>query len=151
MTVTPHACQNQKLLLVQVPPGIRAGETIHVSIPDEPGRLVAATVPPNVSKFQVAYQPMTNGNRSAGMTNSRNASSFPQQQQQQQQSANSRNSDGAGMGSMLLPALGGAALGMMGMSMYDHSRHYSDNNYADDYSGNNDVDFGGGDFGGGDF
>ena len=80
--VTPHALQNQKLLLVQVPPGIRAGETIHVSIPDEPGRLVAATVPPNVSKFQVAYQPMTNGNRSAGMTNARNASSFPQQQQQ---------------------------------------------------------------------
>lgn len=145
VTVTPHALQNQKLLLVQVPPGIRAGETIHVSIPDEPGRLVAATVPPNVSKFQVAYQPMTNGNRSAGMTNARNASSFPQQQ-----SANSRNSDG-GVGSMLLPALGGAALGMMGMSMYDHSRHYSDNNYGDNYNGNNDVDFGGGDFGGGDF
>jgi hypothetical protein len=91
---------------------------------------------------------MTNGNRSAaGMTNARNASSFPQQQQ----SANSRNSDGRGMGSMLLPALGGAALGMMGMSMYDHSRHYSDNNYGDNYNGNNDVDFGGGDFGGGDF
>eukprot|EP00544_Gedaniella_sp_CCMP2646_P011084 CAMPEP_0202486532 /NCGR_PEP_ID=MMETSP1361-20130828/5083_1 /ASSEMBLY_ACC=CAM_ASM_000849 /TAXON_ID=210615 /ORGANISM="Staurosira complex sp., Strain CCMP2646" /LENGTH=417 /DNA_ID=CAMNT_0049115711 /DNA_START=34 /DNA_END=1287 /DNA_ORIENTATION=+ len=148
VTVAPHALQNQKLLLVQVPPGIRAGETIHVSIPDEPGRLVAATVPPNVTKFQVAYQPMTNGNRSAaGMTNARNASSFPQQQQ----SANSRNGDGGGMGSMLLPALGGAALGMMGMSMYDHSRHYSDNNYDDNYNGNNDIDFGGGDFGAGNF
>ena len=61
---TSHALQNQKLLLVQVPPGTRAGQTIHVSIPNEPGRLVAATVPPNVSEFQVAYQPMINGNRS---------------------------------------------------------------------------------------
>jgi hypothetical protein len=106
--------------------GLVQEKTIHVSIPDERGRcLVAATVPsasPNVSKFSSSGIPtnMTNGNRSAGMTNARNSSSFPQQQQQ---SANSRNSDGVlewEACSCRHCVVGGAAssLGMMGMSMY---------------------------------
>ena len=144
-----RALQNQKLLSVEVPPGTRAGETIHVSIPNEPGRVVAATVPPNVSEFQVAYQPMINDNRS-GLANTRSESSF-QQPQQRNENCRNNSTGGGGMGSMLLPAMGGATLGMMGMSMYDHSRHYSNNNYADNYNGNGDADFDGGDFGGGDF
>lgn len=47
----------QKLLLVRVPPGTPAGTTLHVSVPDEPGRILAAQVPPgNVSEFHVSYE-----------------------------------------------------------------------------------------------
>ena len=47
----------QKLLLVRVPPGTRAGTTIHVSVPDEPGRVLAAVVPAGgVHEFHVSYE-----------------------------------------------------------------------------------------------
>lgn len=47
----------QKLLLVRVPAGTPAGTTLHVSVPDEPGRILAAQVPPgNVSEFHVSYE-----------------------------------------------------------------------------------------------
>ena len=46
-----------KLLLVRVPPGTTAGTTIHVSVPDEPGRILAAIVPAgNVREFHVSYE-----------------------------------------------------------------------------------------------
>ena len=48
----------QKVLLVRVPPGITAGQTIHVQIPGEPGRAVKAVVPPgDVQEFHVSYTP----------------------------------------------------------------------------------------------
>lgn len=50
------ALPTQKLLLVQVPPGIPPGTTIHVEIPGE-FRTLAAKVPPNVKSFHVAYTP----------------------------------------------------------------------------------------------
>lgn len=47
----------QKLLLVQIPPGATAGTILHVSVPDEPGRILAAKVPMGcVSEFHVAYE-----------------------------------------------------------------------------------------------
>lgn len=48
----------EKLLSVRVPPGTPPGTTLHVSVPDEPGRILAAQVPPgNVSRFHVSYLP----------------------------------------------------------------------------------------------
>ena len=47
----------QKLLLVQIPPGASAGTILHVSVPDEPGRILAAKVPLGcVSEFHVSYE-----------------------------------------------------------------------------------------------
>jgi hypothetical protein len=47
----------QKLLLVRVPPGTIAGTTVHVSVPDEPGRILAAVVPSgDVREFHVSYE-----------------------------------------------------------------------------------------------
>jgi hypothetical protein len=52
-----HSPQGQKLLLVRVPPGTVAGTTLHVSVPDEPGRILAAQVPPgDVQEFHVSYE-----------------------------------------------------------------------------------------------
>ena len=52
-----HSPRGQKLLLVRVPPGTSAGTTLHVSVPDEPGRILAAQVPPgNVQEFHVSYE-----------------------------------------------------------------------------------------------
>jgi hypothetical protein len=49
--------KGHKLLLVRVPPGTLAGTTLHVSVPDEPGRILAAQVPPgNVQEFHVSYE-----------------------------------------------------------------------------------------------
>lgn len=48
----------EKLLSVRVPPGTPAGTLLHVSVPNEPGRILAAQVPPgNVTKFHVSYVP----------------------------------------------------------------------------------------------
>lgn len=48
----------EKLLLVRVPKGILPGTTLHVSVPDEKGRILAAQVPPgDVKEFHVAYTP----------------------------------------------------------------------------------------------
>ena len=56
----PTTCSpsgQQKLLLVRVPPGTKAGTTIHVSVPDEPGRILAAVVPAgDVREFHVSYE-----------------------------------------------------------------------------------------------
>jgi hypothetical protein len=44
-------------LLVRVPPGTVPGTTLHVSVPDEPGRILAAQVPPGgVQEFHVSYE-----------------------------------------------------------------------------------------------
>lgn len=52
-----------KLLLVRVPPGTAPGTTLHVSIPDEPGRILAAQVPAgNVPEFHVSYEPRSQKN-----------------------------------------------------------------------------------------
>ena len=49
--------KRQKLLLVRVPPGTPAGTTIHVSVPDEPGRILAAMVPSgDIREFHVSYE-----------------------------------------------------------------------------------------------
>lgn len=153
VTVTPSP-QTQKLLLVRVPPGTAPGTTLHVSIPDEPGRLVAAQVPPNVSEFQVAYTPSVNGGGN-GNTRGRQQNDSNNWNGPPRNSVfnNGRNS-GGGMGSMFLPAAAGAMLGMAGMSMYDHSRHHNYNGYgnASDNYGDaaSDGDFGG-DYDGGGF
>ena len=48
----------EKLLSVRVPPGTLPGTTLHISVPDEPGRILAAQVPPgHVKKFHVSYIP----------------------------------------------------------------------------------------------
>jgi hypothetical protein len=47
----------QKLLLVQVPPYAAAGTSLHIEIPDEPGRVLSARVPPGVGQFCVSYIP----------------------------------------------------------------------------------------------
>jgi hypothetical protein len=48
----------EKLLSVRVPSGTLPGTTLHISVPDEPGRILAAQVPPgSVNKFHVSYVP----------------------------------------------------------------------------------------------
>jgi hypothetical protein len=63
--------KGHKLLLVRVPPGTEAGTTLHVSVPDEPGRILAAQVPPgNVQEFHVSYEARpkkSSGRDGAGM------------------------------------------------------------------------------------
>ena len=52
-----QAAPGQKLLLVRVPPGTEGGTTLHVSVPDEPGRILAAKVPRGgVTEFHVSYE-----------------------------------------------------------------------------------------------
>jgi hypothetical protein len=53
----PQPPPGQKLLRVHVTPQMDAGSALLVQIPDEPGRLVSAQVPPNVTEFFVAYTP----------------------------------------------------------------------------------------------
>ena len=48
----------EKMLLVRVPRGAKAGQVIHVEIPDEPDRMIPATIPPGkVKEFHIKYQP----------------------------------------------------------------------------------------------
>jgi hypothetical protein len=152
----------EKLLLVRVPPGVSPGSTLHVNIPDEPGRVIAATVPPNCSEFHVSYQPHNpqqsgqprniNGHPSHnGPRNSYQNNNGPPHNSGYQnnngrngyQNNNRNQNDAGGMGGMFLPALGGAALGMVGMSMFDHQRNNGYNNDENMYADN-----GGGDYGG---
>lgn len=76
--------KGHKLLLVRVPPGTEAGTTLHVSVPDEPGRILAAQVPPgNVQEFHVSYEARpkkSTGRDGAGMLPP--ASPYYTQQQQ---------------------------------------------------------------------
>lgn len=54
---TRPAFPEQKLLLVRVPPNTAPGSTVHVSVPDEPGRILAAIVPGGgVREFHISYQ-----------------------------------------------------------------------------------------------
>jgi hypothetical protein len=64
----------QKLLLVRVPTGTPPGTTLHVSVPDEPGRILAAKVPPgNVQEFHVSYEARQQHSPRAGMLPPANA------------------------------------------------------------------------------
>ena len=74
-TVTPRPVPpSQKLLLVRVPPGTAPGATLHVSVPDEPGRILAAQVPPgNVPEFHVAYESRAKPAANVGMLPPANA------------------------------------------------------------------------------
>ncbi|GKY93999.1 hypothetical protein MPSEU_000366700 [Mayamaea pseudoterrestris] len=58
MTKKQPQVGREKLLSVRVPPGTLPGTTLHISVPDEPGRILAAQVPTgNVKKFHVSYIP----------------------------------------------------------------------------------------------
>lgn len=142
----PTNDNGQKLILVRVPPGTAPGTTLHVEVPDEPGRILAAQVPPNVSEFQVAYQPRNDTRQTSARPQT--AYDVPPNQQ--------RNNNNGMMSNAMLPMVGGAAMGMAGMAMYDHYHHpygygggydtgYADTGGYDDYGGG---DYGGGDFGG---
>jgi hypothetical protein len=48
---------NARLLRVTVPPNATVGSTIHIEIPGEKGRYIAAQIPPNCREFHVQYQP----------------------------------------------------------------------------------------------
>ena len=145
----------EKLLLVKVPPGTSPGTTLHVCIPDEPGRVLAATVPPGVSQFHVSYTPQVGrpASHSQGIPNGsfRNNNSNGYYNRNDQ----NNNNNGGGMGSMILPLLGGAAMGAGLMSVFDHTYNAGYDNSpqdAGDYGG--DVgggDYGGDDYGGGDY
>lgn len=139
----PASSTGDKLLLVRVPPGVSPGDTLHVNIPDEPGRVIAATVPPgNVSEFHVSYQPR---NQPSGFQ-PRNSNGFQPSNGPRNgyQTNNGNQSRGSGMEGMILPLVGAAALGIAGASMYEH---YHNNN---DYSDGNAYADTGGDYGGGD-
>jgi hypothetical protein len=143
----------QKLILVRVPPNTAPGTTLHVEVPDEPGRILAAVVPPNASEFQVAYQPRTSANANANAQ----SSARPQTGYDVRD-----NSSRGMMSNALVPMIGGAAMGAAGMGMYDHYHHqpyYGDGGYgtgAYDYGGadagaygyDGAADYGGGDYGG---
>ena len=145
--------KNQKLLLVRVPPGTQPGTTLHVTIPDEPGRIIAATVPANVSEFHVAYQPSnSNDNNGRGLSQPPNNNNGPPRNNYNSNGRNNySNRNSGGMGSVLLPALGGVALGMAGMGIYDHFHHNNDNVYDESNNTYGDAgnDYGGDDYGGG--
>ena len=166
----PTARPGEKLLLVRVPPGTAPGTMLHVNVPDEPGRVIAATVPPgNVSEFHVSYipgnQPTTtttvqgttpyhnnrqqygNNNNNNGYNNGYNNNNNGYNNRHNNGYNQRGQSGGGGMGSMLLPLLGGAALGAAGMSMYDHYGH----NGGDYGGGGGDYGGGGDDYGGGDY
>jgi hypothetical protein len=121
-----------------------------VNIPDEPGRVVAATVPPgNVSEFHVSYQPRNQlGGFQPRNSNGFQATNGPHNGYQNN---NGNQNRGSGMGGMILPLVGGAALGMAGMSMYDHYHNNNDYNDGNAYADTG-GDYGGGanDYGGGD-
>ncbi|CAB9525322.1 expressed unknown protein [Seminavis robusta] len=110
-TANPIPTNNngQKLILVRVPPGTAPGTTLHVEVPDEPGRILAAQVPRGVSEFQVAYMPR-NGNVT------QQGYDIPQRPGNMQSQGNMQ-----GPGNMMLPYVGAAALaGAAGVAMYDH-------------------------------
>lgn len=64
--ITSHESNSppgQKLLLVRVPAGATTGNTLHVQVPNEPGRVLQAQVPPGQLKaFHVSYQPQQPNN-----------------------------------------------------------------------------------------
>jgi hypothetical protein len=127
----PEVLPGQRLVKVQVPPGLGPGDTLHVQIPGEPGRLVRAQVPPgNVREFNVAYYPKTS-QQYVGQ----------QQEQPQHYSSNSNNHNGGS--DTVLPVMGGLLAAVAGAMAYDHFAHHNDG-----YGG--DADFGDADCGNGD-
>ena len=156
VALSSPSIQPEKLLLVRVPPGTAPGATLHVCIPDERGRILAVTVPPGVSQFHVSYTPQggTTASNSRGIQNgsfqNNNSNGYNNRNNQ------SYNNNEGGIGSMILPLLGGAAMGAGLMSVFDHSHNsgYDDSpayqQDAGDY-GYDGGDVGGGDYGGDDY
>jgi hypothetical protein len=159
-----------KTLLVQVPPGTTPGTTLHVTVPDEPGRLLAATVPSgNVREFHVTYQPRNVSSLDSSSTTGRplyQASTpsvvgrspgvYPQAASSAAASTGYSQSQQApsNHAGMMGNFLTGAALGALGMGVYDHYAHdhtaAADPYEAADMTGDsNGMDFG--DWGGFDF
>lgn len=68
--LSPLPTPDQQVLLVRVPLGTAAGETLNISVPTEPGRLLAVQVPPNVNEFQVNSQSLNRYNRPILQTSS---------------------------------------------------------------------------------
>lgn len=143
----PQPPVEQKRLLVRVPPGTPPGTRMHVTIPDEPGRVISATVPPNVTEFQVAYVPQgqqhsrDGAQRNTPFYNNGTQNSGQYMPQTNNPQNISRPTNQGGIGGYILPLLGGAALGAAGMSMFDHfghqqNVHAQDAGYGDADSGN---------------
>ena len=111
----PSAPQAQKLMLVNVPPGTAAGTLLHVQVPNEPGRLISAKVPPgNVTQFHVSYQPKPSVAQNLGST--------PRQSNVNRNS--SRNDNHDNWGAAAVPVAGAAiATGVAGAMIYDHFVH----------------------------
>jgi len=130
----------QTLMLVQVPPGCPAGTTLHVSVPNEPGRILAAMVPNgNVSEFHVSYEArgaqQQQQRQQRGILPPGNAyQQYPVQHQHQQQHAhdgntpNPMNRNGNSTnGGMMLPFIGGAAIGAATAMTVGHFAHNNNN------------------------
>ncbi len=103
-----HQQGEKKLLLVHVPRGMAPGSTLHVEVPNEPGRLLSVQVPPNVRQFHVSYLPQSSSSTSH---------QFHHHQQQRQQR------DDSDWGSSVLPIAGTVATGLAGAMIYDHFAH----------------------------
>ena len=57
-TVRGYDAPEEKMLLVRVPPRAKAGQVIHVEIPDEPNRMIPATIPAGgIKEFHITYRP----------------------------------------------------------------------------------------------
>jgi hypothetical protein len=120
----------QKLLLVRVPPGTAAGTTIHVTVPDEPGRILAAVVPPGkVREFHVSYESRESLDLSPRSSFIAPASPYRNGLQQQQQRLPQPKASGLDS-DMFVPRLGAAA--------YDRFAHQDAGEY--DYHDSTDCD-----------
>jgi len=100
-------CHDTKLLSVKVPKGTRAGSTLHVQVPGEPGRLLSARVPPgNVREFHISYLPRSAAGPIATSATRPLVGNW---------------------GSAVLPVAGGVATGLAGAMVYDHFAHHYNN------------------------
>lgn len=105
---------SQKLLLVTVPPNTKPGTTLRVQVPNEPGRLLSAQVPPgNVRQFHVSYQPRITAARYGSTQQQQNTYRFSQQ-----------HDTGNDWGAAALPVAGALATGVAGAMVYDHFAHH---------------------------
>jgi hypothetical protein len=101
----------EKRLLVQVPPGTASGTTLHVGIPNEPGRLLSVQVPVgNYPEFYVTYkaQPNSASYQQPSMINNNNNNNN-----------NGRPTTNTG-NNWILPAAGGLATGLASVMLFDH-------------------------------